>query len=114
MKKFHGMMTTINWNNISSEVVKQYWQRSLCLLSLDVTFTEKKRDHIMNIMGSCPKLLLSMMKYDKRAQPMSDREMWFYYACIRPLTIDIAFLAWSIASTVIMLNTMMENKKSFY
>lgn len=68
-------MTTINWNNISSEVVKQYWQRSLCLLSLDVTFTEKKTDHIMNIMGSCPKLLLSMMKYDKRAQPMSDREM---------------------------------------
>ena len=30
----------INWNNNPSEVFKQYWQRSVCLLSLDIAFTD--------------------------------------------------------------------------
>lgn len=30
----------INWNNIPSEAVKQYWQRSICFLSLNIAFTD--------------------------------------------------------------------------
>ena len=30
----------INWNNIPSEAVKQYWQRSVCFLSLNIAFTD--------------------------------------------------------------------------
>ena len=29
-----------NWNNISSEAIKQYWQRSVFLLFLKVAFCE--------------------------------------------------------------------------
>ena len=44
----------------------------------------------MNFTGTFPKLLLSMMKIDKRAQPISEREMGSYYTSklIRPRLTD--------------------------
>ena len=39
----------------------------------------KKKERFMNFTGTFPKLLLSMMKIDKRAQPISERDMGSYY-----------------------------------
>lgn len=32
----------VNWNNIPLKTVNEYWQRSVCLLSLNIAFAEIK------------------------------------------------------------------------
>ena len=52
----------MNWNNIPSERVQEYCQRSVCLTALDVAFAEKKprsvekRGHITTYDFSSPNM----------------------------------------------------------